>query len=682
MRKLAKLREDLNLEALTEYRSAWWLKSQYGAEALIAEFPNHATVQLSFRLELRNGLNLASPEASKLRCQIYDFLCIQAHPTIYGSRPRAPFSDRRHLLTAARIVDHFLLHDDGKLARHGFGTLGVQDIARLLVDLASAEKASEGLYGWHHRLSEFLREIVKHVSPGDVKVALADVPAIAEITWPQSEWVLTLDEEEIVRARAFLYRQTLSQAGRKIWGPQLYETMNSWLQGALYANTLLGRVGVIGGLRLPLELTWSPRRVIQRERNGVGIAGGRDDMTCSETKVEIYRGCILSWRHLAKVGVGFDDSVLAESAQLDISEAVSLKGRYGFNMVPPHVVATALRQAISFFYQHGSHLLNSMAAVLNHASVAGVPRVDHLCSLDVTGLLLPETLELGVREWAIHMGCERSSGVDYAIKMRSECCGLWDMVTVLYGACLIIVGAVQAARQGEILDLDIEALDSTKKWLGLLTRKSGFDGIRNQDFRPTPQVAVDVLERLNQFLTDISAETNLLFAMPTRSGLLRIASDEANEAIDKFLDYSNSPTDEHGRRYYLRQHQLRKFIASVFFQCLGFGSLEILRWFMRHLDAKHLWAYIRSSTPGSEIRHYMSTAAVQLIRDGAPEMDKLSALIRSRFNVSSFSVLSDEEMVELLTELQNAGDVEFEPVFSTSGLYESVKLGVLVWGGE
>jgi hypothetical protein len=78
----------------------------------------------------------------------------------------------------------------------------------------------------------------------------------------------------------------------------------------------------------------------------------------------------------------------------------------------------------------------------------------------------------------------------------------------------------------------------------------------------------------------------------------------------------------------------------------------------------------------------MSTAAVQLIRDGAPEMDKLSALIRSRFNVSSFSVLSDEEMVELLTELQNAGDVEFEPVFSTSGLYESVKLGVLVWGGE
>jgi hypothetical protein len=682
MGKYAELREQVKLAALTEYRNAWWLKSEYGAETLVAEFPNLKTVRLSFGLTLRNGLNLASPEATKLRCEIYDFLCIQGHPGTYGTRNRTPLVDRRHLLNAARIVDHFLLSDDGKLARHGFGTLGTQDIARLLIDLASAESADEGLYAWHSRLTEFLREEVKQLSLADVKDVLDRVPAMAEIARPRSEWRLTLSADELVRARAFLYRKTLSVAGRNVWAPNLYETMNTWLQRTLYVNTLLGRFRGMGGLRLPSELTWSARRARRRERDGVGIAGGRDDKTCSETKVEIYRCCLLSWTNLAKVGVGFDESVLAEAAQMDISDAVSLKRDFGFNMVPPHVVVTVLRQAICFFYQHGSHLLNSMAAMLNHYGKAGMPRVDNAGSFDVTRLMLPETLELGVREWTVRRACEGSQGAEYAKKLRGDCSGLWDITTVLYGACLIIVGAVQAARQGELLDLNIDALDDTKQWLGLLTRKSGYDGVRNQDFRPTPQVAVDVLETLNQFLRDVDAETDLLFAMPTRTGLLRCDADYANEAIDKFLDYIDSPTDEFGRRYYLRQHQLRKFFVSVFFQCLGFASLEVLRWFMRHLDAKHLWAYIRASTPGSEMRHHMATAAVLLIRNGAPELEKLSALLKSRFNVSSLDVISDKEMEELLTELQKANDVEFEPVFSTSGPNRFVRLGVVVWGSE
>lgn len=37
---------------------------------------------------------------------------------------------------------------------------------------------------------------------------------------------------------------------------------------------------------------------------------------------------------------------------------------------------------------------------------------------------------------------------------------------------------------------------------------------------------------------------------------------------------------ENNKRFYMRQHQLRRFFAMAFFWGNGFGSMDTLRWFL------------------------------------------------------------------------------------------------------
>jgi hypothetical protein len=167
------------------------------------------------------------------------------------------------------------------------------------------------------------------------------------------------------------------------------------------------------------------------------------------------------------------------------------------------------------------------------------------------------------------------------------------------------------------------------------------------------------------------------FRVGEGGGTLSTVPDAANRAIDIFLDFIESPVDSVGRRYYIREHQLRQFFAAAFFHCCSFAAPDVLRWFLRQLDARQLYAYICTSVSAAHLRRYKAVAAASLIRGGATAVAALTSFVQHHLSVSTFDVMSDDELAEYLSDLQSDGSVSIEPVFGPGG--DLVRLGVTIW---
>lgn len=670
-------------ELLAEIRAPWWLKTPYGATLLSADFGGEPPVRLNFDVKLPSDSSLASPANSRLREEIYDFLCLQAHPLARGRRNRSADKDREHLLAAVHVIDYFLLHAQQiGLVDYGFAAVGTQNIQQFLLDVSSARTSAEGIYGWTKRLGSYLREQAVNTPPELVAQTLKKHAALATIDAPPREWQLGLKVSEVLASRVFLFLNGHYRDLDKNSGPYRFGPNSRTLSRQVYANTLLGSSGLMSSFERHVELCWGSRAMTGLEKPRVEVWSARQDRRCSKQRLSAYGEKLLNWRHLSRHGIGIREEVLEDFEMRSVTSVVPLKDIDGVKFVPPQVIAQALRDAICFFYEHAEHILTSLASVLKHTRERGL-KPFQLLGGTLEELLHADTRVFGVRAWSTADYLERyfdrpPTQDDFNDFFRVNHAGLLECVRVLYGACQVIVGTLQAARQGEILDLTVGSLDPSLEWLALLTRKSGFDGHRNEDYRPVPAVAVDVVMRLAAFIKEMGLDDGSIFVQPNYWGALGANRSSSAQALDLFCDYIQTATDDTGARYYLREHQLRKFFAMTFFHCCGFAGLDTLRWFLRQLDMKQLWAYLKASVPGASLRHYMSTAVVMTIRNGSDELVALKAVLLQRFGVSSFEVLGDMEMAEALDDLQADKAIEVKPIFGMLRGEPYVKLAVLV----
>jgi hypothetical protein len=196
-------------------------------------------------------------------------------------------------------------------------------------------------------------------------------------------------------------------------------------------------------------------------------------------------------------------------------------------------------------------------------------------------------------------------------------------------------------------------------------------GLREEVARPIEPVAVEMLsqlERLQRVLKRIHVidDTAYVFATPSHKsiiGLSRTAM-KFNRTLDTFCDYFEIPFDSQGRRYYIRQHQLRRFFAMLFFYSSSFGGLDTLRWMLGHTDLNHVWHYITETMDGRVLRSAKAQYAAENIhRYGANNFKELAELIESRYSTSDFSIVETDELENYITELMEDGEVEIEPEF-------------------
>ena len=257
--------------------------------------------------------------------------------------------------------------------------------------------------------------------------------------------------------------------------------------------------------------------------------------------------------------------------------------------------------------------------------------------------------------------------------------GLLELVKVYIGSAQIVVGALMGRRVGELQDLHASnCLDVSEQWLVFQNRKStqNLFGIRQVEVRPIEPIAVQMIKslvRMQKILKRLGYIDELVevFSSPSVNGELSLPKANAynyNQNLDFFCDYFETETNEEGKRYYIRQHQLRRFFAMLFFYSSSFGGMETLQWMLGHTDVQHVWHYITEAMDGATL----AGAKVQYVAEGLHSGDiesyeSLAALVTARYGTENFMLADTNELEDYLAALMEEGAITIEPEFFEDG---------------
>ncbi|MEZ8417787.1 integrase [Vibrio splendidus] len=251
-----------------------------------------------------------------------------------------------------------------------------------------------------------------------------------------------------------------------------------------------------------------------------------------------------------------------------------------------------------------------------------------------------------------------------------------ELFNVLQGAVQLLVGAIMARRQDELLSLkpygnlvwvnesgkpSVNAnpyIEDDECWfLRFKVKKTGVKGNNLTEVKPIPlSIARFVwqLEQFNQRAVELGlvkkSELTLFNHIYTQTfKLKKCDSNMFNVAFDALCDYFETPTVEMDngeyRRHYVRQHQLRRFFALVFFWSKGYENMEALRWMLAQSDVEHLHNYITESDTGAVINSAKASTIIQsVISDKAlienhDEVEALRQMIAKRVSGDASKML-------------------------------------------
>jgi hypothetical protein len=655
-----------------------WLASHWGAQVMVASFGQNSTYRLDFSPDAFAGQFSDATCHRRLVEDIYDFLCVHAHRSARSKRTRSMNSHKDHFVDSLYIVDYILLN--GKqlgIFEFGFGAIVGMHLKQLLAARASSNDLLTGLMQWPLRLTNFLKEGAAKISDDDVALHVSEYPALSVLDVPKEEWSLSMTVQELVRARCWLWANGYYTQRSHI--DYKYAPNASRLGKEVYKGTLWVHREEISK-KIFEELCVAPIERLIREHPGVAVRSGAADDACSDRIYGRFKATLLKAQLLANVGQGFPLQSIEDVVSFELSDAVRLKAEGRYVSAPPAYVLNAGGKAISFFIQHSRHLLSSYGKVVGAAKKASLSVKDYVSQNGIAHLLHPDTTALGVISWSLSedMNSERLSrgAMSSASFSTSEFFkrfraneGLRELVQVLYGAMQLVVGVLMAARQGELSDLPLDCLDETREWMTLTSRKTGFDGLRHEDERPIPYIAARMVRRLRAFhavLRRSGVKTpDLLFALPNTKGQFSVSHKQYNTALDRFMDYIDAPLTRDGRRYYLRQHQLRRLFALLFYLSPYYGTLEDLRWMLRHIDSRHLEHYISEAFTGEQLTSIRAEALSIILRDKEEMLADLAAFVKRHFQTSCIDLMTDEgfeEYVRYLKKKQVDGSIIATPV--------------------
>ena len=226
---------------------------------------------------------------------------------------------------------------------------------------------------------------------------------------------------------------------------------------------------------------------------------------------------------------------------------------------------------------------------------------------------------------------------------------LFDLFSILQGSIQILLGTIMARRQDELVELNpygnlypnVDPFThkgaESKYSLIFKTKKTGSNGVNSTINRPLPLSIAKFIWQLEKFNTKAielninKGPLSLFNNLDSRHyRLSKISSKTYNTHLDVLCDYMQTDLvkDNHNvyRRNYVRQHQLRRFFAMVFFWSKGFDGIDTLRWMLGHSDIEHLYHYISESETGAVLNGAKANVIVRSIINPNSEVAKLDGI--------------------------------------------------------
>jgi hypothetical protein len=677
--------EDYLTDPNDQYKKAEWLLSKFDSSTWEYSFDFVTPNSLSWDVELSDYSLLTDPKHCKLLQSLKCWLIASTLPTSGTGFSNGLTTQYRSFLTTLLLIDYLLINNDRfQLHRFGLAGLNSDDLRSILESLSRNARTEESLFNWSQRILDFSLDLLSKSYGEEIDEFLSrGTGHFHNNVSPDDEDEASsfgISREMIPRLRATLDLHGLM---RVVKGGKVPNSIA--ISEQVFPRSL--RVKHTNKQRLSFLCSFSEDFYI-REYSSVPVTTDNDDVP-AKTKTLKYQSALYSMGALHELGLPaptIED--LVEVRKLDLPH--ELMGRY--RTLPSSVVFEIFKDSVEFHFQFGRKVLDAylrlaIYSVRNDCLISEVPKPVFDRAIG------PELHELGVKYVSL-MNYSRSqnnlSKEEYFKALRANQ-GLTELVLVYFGAAQLVAGSLSARRSGELVDLKIGfAIDRSGGWIVFHNRKSsrGLMGLRAQEARPLEPISVKMIQELERFQRVLNRigygpKCEYVFAPPNaKNSKQRAAKPSAylfNRNFDILCDYFETDLNAEGKRYYIRQHQLRRFFALLFFYSRSFGGLETLQWMLGHTDLSHVWHYISESIGGDVLRSAKSQfVAESLHRNETETFKELAALVEARYGTDDFTLIDTEEMEDYIADLLEEGDIEIEPEFFEGPDGEDFKVVVKV----
>lgn len=547
-------------------------------------------------------------------------------------------------------------------------------------------KRENGIYHFHTRTKTLLLDKIKSISNADVSSLVEKYPTITRNISPE-DCPLDLSVIERVKACYWLEQQ----------GFYLNEKNNIKLKGnGAVLKKLIYQSKII--CCDSIQFNSLEELSINPSSNNCEYLPVKEINDSSNSCKGLIKCAISNLKYLSFINEKDNCSHCPYDAIKNITlkrvlKHVQLKPLGRTQTLPFEMVFNIFCDCFTFVDAHQKAILDTMQRVLIESSKIARRKIVFGKKIDSEKLSIWRTsdealslidkslLELGVKLLNI-----KSNREDKFIALRANE-GFLELFQVLTGSIQVLVGIIMGRRQDELTSLSAThnllpnidpASDEGKiKDYNLIfnLKKSGSAGknaVNDRIKRPIPRsIALLIwnLEQFNQTLIDCNLKKNdelSLFNNVANHNfnLTKTNACHFNNALNSVSDYFETPVikDDKGllKRYYVRQHPLRRFLAMVFFWSSGYEGLETIRWMLGHSDIEHLYYYVTESQPGGVLKGVKASFMIDAL-EGKVKLegiDALRKLIAKRYDVKGRQI----EIISLSTAIDEYDDEDFSTV--------------------
>lgn len=405
----------------------------------------------------------------------------------------------------------------------------------------------------------------------------------------------------------------------------------------------------------------------------------RTSLSRGTTMLETWRQLFRLRRHLPEY-IPATDSINLRISERIVEREAALPGRTPW--IPLATSLRYLRESLRLICEFAEPLFSFYIRALEHfdrqgyfneigtePSLSTTIRKNRAKRDEWVDKNLPESLySLKISGWVSIYA--RPTEADTFAQLRHRP-SLPDMVEVMIGAILTLLGTLKPIREGEVRLLKQDCISIKGKsgyWITQVCEKRGIDAVSKTLKRPIPEFLAKALLHI-QMLANCTAKLtnesdpfahNSLFYLPSFALSSNLNANvfttrELNSCFDTFCDYVGFPTDAYGRRWYIRFHELRKSFFITFFWSFKFGSLEAAAWMGGHGDSSALWTYLKSEIDGDEISRIEANYASEQLwlfethrRSEAKNIEALHAAVCRHFSVNEITLIDSRSLEEWL----------------------------------
>ncbi|MGR5245890.1 integrase [Vibrio sp. PNB23_22_6] len=645
-------------------RQPEWLESKFTAPKWTITFGKTAKTIHWDSVYLDDGKKLTDKKHQKLLNSFKYWITAADNPLENGGKIISPITAYQKVIKVIALINAVLLHSkELKLAKYHL--LNVNDDFWLNILTKYAEHGNfQGVYEVDKRTQALLNNACQSVSDTDAHTFKEKYPYVIQDI-AQDENFLFLVERE--KACAWLFEQGYYHAGEGI----KYTGSSAVLGELLFKGKMLYH-----GINIPdyaeLHLKAPKRNSEYRAVDNKDTSTGTSQKTISGY-IEAIR---LIHTNLEREDAASPSILSGRVSSGHISQLVSLKRAGRTRTLPPTFVFNLIRQCYEFAKEHlptdkgAVTLLDETLTLLSTARSKSAAKDSNTLRPQRHSLAWNEELhrEMSSTErgyWFkkdainclsseyLKKGIKQVQGFADSVENRFERIraneSLFDLFSVLQGAIQLLVGAIMARRQDELIKLKSHgnlspnvspfSKDGAKAEYNLIfkVKKTGSKGVNATIERPIPLSIARFVWQLEQFNIKASelklcqGKLSLFNNLDSkRTQLSQVSSNTYIAHLDDLCDYLETDLVEYDngeyRRNYVRQHQLRRFFAMAFFWSKGFDGMDALRWMLGHSDMEHLYHYISESETGAVLNGAKASVIVRGVVDSTSELAKLDGI--------------------------------------------------------